>query len=75
MEIANQACDLAREYLDAQHPTCRASLSNLAALHHSMGNYEATRPLFEEVLLLERQVLGQQDPQLAAALSNAAALV
>ena len=56
------------------HPAIAQSLSSLAVLYSSMGNYAAAEPLYQKVLEIDRRILGEDHVDYARDLNNLAML-
>jgi tetratricopeptide (TPR) repeat protein len=50
------------QILGQQHPDYATSLNNLAVLYQSQGKYEQALPLYQQSLIILKQVLGNQHP-------------
>ena len=50
------------------------TLTKLAGLHDTQGEYEQAEPLLSRAVSLNEKILGDRDPQFAVSLSNLAAL-
>ena len=61
--------------LGERHPDYALSLNNLAALLDSQGDYAAARPLYEQALAINKEVLGERHPDYASSLNNLAGLL
>lgn len=67
-----QALELRRSELGAEHPDTLASMNNLALTLHAQGDLAGARGLQEQVLDLRRRVLGAEDPETFTAMNNLA---
>src|SRR5436305_10911509 len=74
VEVAIQACELARQQLGTHHPFLATSLNNLAELYRVMGQYTQAEPLYQQALDIRRVVFGETHPAVATSLHNLAAL-
>jgi CHAT domain-containing protein/tetratricopeptide (TPR) repeat protein len=74
LDLAAQACDMARQHLRDDHPGLAISLNNLAELHRAMGDYTAAEPLFRQAGDILRSALGEGHPDYAQSLNNLASL-
>jgi len=57
------------------HPDVAASLSNLAILYHSQGDYAEAEPLYRRSLAIKEKALGPEHPDVAQILENYAVLL
>jgi CHAT domain-containing protein/tetratricopeptide (TPR) repeat protein len=70
IEVATQACDLARQRLGETSQSFVASLNNLAALYQAVGDYALAEPLYRQALEILRSLLGEEDQDYATLLNN-----
>ncbi|MCD8486231.1 MAG: tetratricopeptide repeat protein [Desertifilum sp.] len=69
-----QCVAVAKQRLEADHPSIAASLNNLAGLYKSEGRYSEAEPLFLQALDIARRSLFQDHPSIATSLHNLAVL-
>ncbi len=62
------------DILGPDHPNIATSLSNLAGLYYTQGNYERAEPVFKRALAIQEKALGPDHPHMAGSLENLAAL-
>jgi CHAT domain-containing protein len=74
LPLFEQARDLYKRRLGADHPAYATSLSNLAGLYRDLGAYRQALPLYEQARDLTKRRLGADHPRYAASLNNLAAL-
>jgi tetratricopeptide (TPR) repeat protein len=72
--VATQARRSARINLGPNHPVYAASLNNLAALYHSIGDHGSALPICRQALRIRREALGKSHPDYVTSLNNLAAL-
>ena len=65
-----QALDINRKVLGAEHPDTASSLNNLGYLLRAMGDYAGARPYYEQALAIRKQALGEAHPDMAQSLNN-----
>jgi CHAT domain-containing protein/Tfp pilus assembly protein PilF len=71
---AQQILRIRKEMLGEKHPDYARSLFNLAAQHHSRGDYARAEPLYQQALAITKQALGDHHPAYAISLHNLAGL-
>ena len=62
LELANEVCRLAHQYLGKQDPIYATYLANLAALHYEICEYETAESIVKRVLNIQCQILGEEHP-------------
>ncbi len=67
--LLEQALELRRQALGADHPDLAATLTNLGLYHYETGEYEAAQALHLEALEIRRRVYGEEHPLVADSLS------
>jgi CHAT domain-containing protein len=70
LPLFEQARDLYKRRLGADHPYYATSLNNLALLYQAMGEYRQALPLFEQARDLRQRLLGQDHPLYARSLNS-----
>ena len=73
-KIFDQVTQVRQKVLGNDHPDYAVSLTNLALLHESMGDYSKAEPLLIESREIVKKALGPEHPHYATSLSNLAAL-
>ncbi len=73
-QFFEEALQIRRQQLPADHPDVAESLNGLAALHAALGEFRKAEPLFEEALAIREQALGPGDLKVAMSLNNLANL-
>ena len=68
------ALKIREKALGPKHPDYATSLSNLAGLYKSMGDYALAEPLYQQAMTIRQEVLGEKHRDYAASLSNLAGL-
>lgn len=63
--VAERSRALAEQHWGKQHPDYATSVCNLAELHHELGRYAETEPLYLEAIDIRRATLDESDPDLA----------
>ena len=69
-----QALEIHRRTLAADHPQLATHLNNLALLYKSQGRYSDAEPLYQQALEIDRRTLAADHPKLATHLNNLANL-
>ena len=62
------------DILGPDHPDIATSLSNLAGLYYTQGQYGQAEPLYKRSLAIREKALGPDHPNVAQILGNMAAL-
>ncbi len=65
-----QALEIYKTVLGAEHPFFATSLNNLANLYDSQGRYEDAEPLYQQAMAIRKNVLGEDHPEFASSLNN-----
>ncbi len=73
-EFFEEAIQIRRQHLPADHPDVAESLNGLAILHANLGRFEEAEPLLREALEIREQALGARDLKVAMSLNNLANL-
>jgi tetratricopeptide (TPR) repeat protein len=74
LSVAQQACDLTKKEVGAQHPDFAVSLNTLAGVYQAMGDHAAALPLYRQALEVRRAALGERHPDYARSLTQLEAL-
>ncbi|WP_013630017.1 CHAT domain-containing protein [Rubinisphaera brasiliensis] len=74
IKLAEQACSIRQTILGGKHKAYATSLSNLALLYESMGDYARAEPLYIQARDIRKNVYGEDHPTYATSLSNLASL-
>lgn len=60
--LAQEAADIRRKVLGAQHPDYAVSLMSTGLAHKGLQDFAAAQPLFEQALRIRKAALGTQHP-------------
>ena len=71
--LAQEAVALGRDSQIGHHTVIADSLNNLAELYRLRGRYVDAKPLYQEVLDIRQNLLGESHPDIAQSLNNLAA--
>jgi tetratricopeptide (TPR) repeat protein/CHAT domain-containing protein len=74
LPLAQKALAIRKQLLGERHPDYATSLSCLAFLYESWGEYAKAEPLLCQALDIYKQVLGERHPDYATSLNNLAEL-
>lgn len=74
LDTARQVIEVRRRILGETHPNFASSLSNLAGLYASLGDYARAQPLLMQVLAIDNELLGEAHPRYASSLNNLAGM-
>jgi CHAT domain-containing protein/Flp pilus assembly protein TadD len=72
--LARQVMAIRKDLLGDEHPDYAASLHNLGALYHFMGEYADAEPLYVQARDIWKRVVGEEHPSFAASLNSLAVL-
>ena len=70
--LYQQAVEIVRTTLGAEHPDYATSLNNLASVLQATGRYAEAEPLDRHALEIRRTTLGEEHPDYATSLNNLA---
>jgi CHAT domain-containing protein/Flp pilus assembly protein TadD len=74
MQRARRALRVTKQELGEQHPRYAGSLSHLARLYQTLGEYDRAEPLLRQATEIRKGALGERHPLYAASLNNLALL-
>ncbi|MGA2621679.1 MAG: tetratricopeptide repeat protein [Thermoguttaceae bacterium] len=70
LPLAHEALKIRQQILGLEHNDTAASLMNLGAQYHALGEPAKAEPLYRQALEIRKKVLGENHPDYATSLNN-----